>query len=448
MKKFSNNIFTILFILFVISQFYTPSMLIGLYSILSGIIVIISLFYSNGLSRLFGIIMAVISIVILLYDQASPSAWVEGITKNLPLVCMIAVVPVLGIPIRHGQYDEHLAGMTAKFQQRPHILYLMVSGLFTLIAPITNMGSLYIIHSMLEKLKLPKEFLGRVYVRGVTSVHTWSPYFASVFLVVYSLEIPIYQYLPYGLLLSFFQVLIAFLLFTYFEAKRITFDLVPPEQAYEKRKLLELFAVLILLTGFIFAFEPFISWNVSVLIALIVLLFATIWSVYLNEVKSFFVALRDYRKEIFPSKANEINLLLTAGLFGVVLARTPISGVIQKVWGSLANVSVFVVIIATILIIAMLSFIGVHQIVTVSTIIATVSYDALGIDVIVMGMTLLSGWAVSTTISPITPVVTIVTSLLRVNPFTLILRYNLHYALVLALVHSLVIYGLHLLWFL
>lgn len=447
MKKFSNLIFTILFLLFVISQFYASSVLVVLYSIITGIIIVISLMYSNGLSRLFGIVMAVVGTVILLYDQASAVAWSEGVTKNLPLVCMIAVVPVLGIPIQHGNYHEHLAGLTAKFQKRPHVLYLMVSGLFTLIAPITNMGSLYIIHSMLEKLKLPKEFLGRVYVRGVTSVHTWSPYFASVFLVVYSLEIPIYQYLPYGLLLSFFQVLIAFLLFTYFEANKMTFELEHPGKAHEKKKLFELFAVLILLTGFIFAFEPFVSWNVSVLIALIVLLFATIWSMYLQQVKPFFTALKDYRRDIFPSKANEINLLLTAGFFGVVLARTPISHVIQKIWGSLADVSVFVVIIATILIVALLSFIGVHQIVTISTIIATVSYDALGIDVIVMAMTLLSGWAVSTTISPITPVVTIVTSLIRVNPFTLILRWNLHYAITLALVHSVVIYTLHLLWF-
>src|SRR5699024_10522032 len=136
---------------------------------------------------------------ILIYSQQPMDVWMEGITKNLPLVCLIVVVPLLGIPISLGQYHEHLADLTAKFQTKPHFLYLMITGLFTLIAPITNMGSIYIVHSMMEKLKLPSEFLGRVYVRGVTSVHAWSPYFASVFLVVYSLNIPIYKYMPYGL---------------------------------------------------------------------------------------------------------------------------------------------------------------------------------------------------------------------------------------------------------
>src|SRR5699024_8244175 len=178
----------------------------------------------------------------------------------------------------------------------------------------------------------------------------------------------------------------------------------------------------------------------SVLIALIVFGFAFLWSVYLRTPTSFMTEINAYRKAIFPQKANEINLLLTAGLFGVVLAKTPVSNVINYVWGSLANVSVFVLILATIIIVAILSFLGVHQIVTVSTIIATVSYDALGIDVIIMAMMLLSAWAVSVTISPITPVITIVSSIIKENPLKIIVRWNLPYAICLALVHSLVIY--------
>jgi len=121
--------------------------------------------------------------------------------------------------------------------------------------------------------------------------------------------------------------------------------------------------------------------------------------------------------------------------------------VIQGVWGSLANLSVFILTFATIIIVSLLSLIGIHQIITVSTIIATVSYQALGIDVIVMAMMLLSAWAVSVTVSPISPVITIVTSIIRENPFKVILRWNLPYALILALVHSLIIYAMHIFWF-
>lgn len=447
LKSASNVTIAILFFVFIFNQFMSNNALTYGITVLTGIVIIISLIYSKGLPKYFGIVMTIVSCFILVYQHQGFDVWHEGVTKNLALVLLITIVPILGIPISLGNYHKYLGGFIAKFQKKPHILYLMVSGMFTLIAPITNIGSIYIIHSMLDKMRLPNGFIGRVYVRGITSVHTWSPYFASVFLVVYSLQIPIHQYLPYGLILSFFQIVIAYMLFKYVEARYITFDLQYSGTSQNNKKLYELIAIIVLLTGMIFALEPFVPWSVIVLISLLVLGFTFCWSFYLHESKAFFREFNTYRKNIFPQKANETSLLLTAGLFGVVLGKTPVSNVIQSVWGSLANLSVFVLIFATIIIVSLLSLIGIHQIVTVSAIIATVSYQALGIDVIVMAMMLLSAWAVSVTVSPISPVITIVTSIIKENPFKVILRWNLHYALILALVHSVVIYAMHLLWF-
>ncbi len=171
--------------------------------------------------------------------------------------------------------------------QKPNLLYLLITGLFSLIGPITNLGSLYIVHAMMKKVKLPNELLGRVYVRGFTSVHTWSPYFASVFLVVYSLNIPIHQYLPYGLILSFFQILIAYYLFRYIEMRHIELGFIESDRYINYKKLYELFAVLLLLTGFIFVFEPFVTLNASVLISISVLVFAFLWTVYLKPRRNF-----------------------------------------------------------------------------------------------------------------------------------------------------------------
>src|SRR5690625_4272458 len=443
----SHTIISVLFFMFILSQFFSFSVITSGITILTAMIIIISLFYSKGLSKYFGIVMTVISVAILIYQNQGFDVWHEGVTKNLALVLLIIIVPILGIPIRLGNYHEHLSGFVGKFQKKPHLLYLMISGLFVLIAPITNIGSIYIIHSMLDKMKLPKEFIGRVYVRGITSVHTWSPYFASVFLVVYSLQVPIYQYLPYGLILGFLQLLVAYLLFKYVEARHIEFHLHHKTVDQRNKKLFELAAIIILLTGLIFGLEPFVDFNVIVLISLIVLFFTFLWSMYLNVPTRFLKEVNEYRKTIFPDKANVITLLLTAGLFGFVLAKTPISNVIQGVWGNLANVSVFFLIFGTIIIVSLLSLIGIHQIVTVSTIVATVSYQALGIDVIVMAMMLLSAWQVSVTVSPISPVIAIVSNIVKENPFKVILRWNLHYAIILALIHSVVIYLMHVLWF-
>lgn len=444
MRALLNGLIVALIFVFTIGQFMDLSLITVIYTVLTAFIMVASLFFSKGLPKILGMIMVVIGTLTLVFQQQPLDIWAEGMTKNLPLICLIVVVPVLGIPIGLGNYHQQIAGFTARFQDKPQFLYLFISGLFSLIAPITNVGSIFIIDAMLEKLKLPNALLGRVYVRGITSVHTWSPYFASVFLVVYSLQIPIYQYLPYGLLLSFFQVLTAFLIFKYVEMRHIEFHSIEFQADQNRKKLLELILAILMLTGLIFLLEPFIDINVSVLISLIVLICAFVWGTYLGFSKHFLRELNNYRKTIFPKRANEVNLLLTAGFFGVVLSHTRISDYIQQVWGSLASVSVLLLIFMTIVIVSCLSFIGVHQIVTISTIVATVSYDDLGIHVITMAMMLLSAWAVSTSLSPVSPIMPIVSGLLKENVYKIIVRWNLLYAVVISIVHTIIIYLFHL----
>ncbi|RST72048.1 hypothetical protein D4T97_017455 [Siminovitchia acidinfaciens] len=447
MKILGNSIIATLIIAFIIGQFFPNQFLVVVYTVLTAVVAIVSLKYSKGLPRMFGIVMVLLGSSIFLYQQQPLGIWAEGITKNLPLVCLVVIVPILGIPIGLGNYHQHLAGAISRFNRKPDLLYLLITGLFSLIGPITNLGSLYIIHAMLENVKPPNALLGRAYVRGFTSVHTWSPYFASVILVVYSLNIPIYQYLPYGIILSFFQISVAYYLFRYVEMRHIKVKDFESGQYINIKMLYELFAVLLLLTGFIFLFEPFVQLNASVLISIIVLVFAFLWTAYLCFLKHFFKEINEYRKKILPGKANEVNLLLTAGFFGVVLSKTPISNYIHSVWVGLANKSVFLLIIMTITIIAFFSFIGVHQIVTISAIVATVSYDQLAVHGLVMAMMLLSAWGVATTISPISPVTTAVSSLIKENVFKITIRWNLLYAIFLLLVHSIVIYCIHLFLF-
>src|SRR5699024_11048947 len=81
---------------------------------------------------------------------------------------------------------------------------------------------------------------------------------------------------------------IVYLLFTYVEVKTMTFNLGSSIGERSNRKLFELAAALVLITGFIFIFEPLVDLNVSLLISLIVLLLACLWSFYLYEGKAFF----------------------------------------------------------------------------------------------------------------------------------------------------------------
>src|SRR5699024_5253349 len=95
LKRMSNGFISILFTLFIINQFISSTIMIGIYTVMTAIIIVISLSYSKGLPKYFGVIMTVISAIILIYSRQPLDVWMEGITKNLPLVCLIVVVPLL-----------------------------------------------------------------------------------------------------------------------------------------------------------------------------------------------------------------------------------------------------------------------------------------------------------------------------------------------------------------
>ena len=433
----------LLITLFVVSNLFTIPFANVIISLLTAVVIIMSLLFSKGLSKVSGTAMVVLGSVILLVLGEPIAVWMDGVTRNLALVCLIIVVPILSIPINLGNYDQKLAQFASRFTRKPHLLYLFISGAFSVLGPITNLGAIHIIHSMLEKLKLPAEFLGRVYARSFSSVNTWAPYFASVFLVVYSLEIPISTFLPYGLLLSFLQLTMSNLLFTLKEARTIQLEPTAIESVEDPKKLYELFAVILLLTGLIFFLEPIVNVNKSVLILLIVAAFALVWSIYLKMAKQFKIGATSFIKTILPRGSNEISLLLTAGFFGVVISKTVVATYINGLWSYLADISVLLFIFLTIILVAVLSFIGIHQIVTISAIIASVSYGQFGIHDITMAMTLLASWAAATMVSPITPLNVIISNLLKVNIFTLIFRWNLLYAILIACVHTVAIYIVH-----
>lgn len=93
------------------------------------------------------------------------------------------------------------------------LFYSWRSVRFFILGPIINLGSIRLVDAMLAKLKLPVEFLGKEYVRGFMSVIMWSPYFAAVLLVLYYVNISVSDYLFFGVMLEFIQLLIGSILF-------------------------------------------------------------------------------------------------------------------------------------------------------------------------------------------------------------------------------------------
>src|SRR5699024_9563706 len=104
---------------FIIGQIFPSPFLTVVYTTLTAVVALISLFYSKGFAKMFGLLMVLVGCSVFFYQQQPIGIWEEAVTRNLPLVCLIVIVPVLGVPIGLGNYHQQLAGMTSRFNQKP-----------------------------------------------------------------------------------------------------------------------------------------------------------------------------------------------------------------------------------------------------------------------------------------------------------------------------------------
>lgn len=441
-NKLGNFAILSLISIFLISQIFALEKLNILLAVLTVICFLFVIINSKKIPQFFSLIMLLIGGVLLIINGATPTIIVQSIIKNLSIVCLIVVVPILAIPIHLGNYSRALTAFLSLFGKKPIKLYGLIYSFFYFLAPITNLGSIHIVHSVLAPMKLPFEFLSRLYPRAFSSINTWAPYYASVFFVLTYLKVPLYTYVGFGLALSGLQFLTAMVLFSFKEQKHISLhNILTSTSRIEKGQLIVLLLIILLLISSVFFLELLLDLSISVIIILTALIFTFVWSLLLGEQQGFFKEARRFSSNILPNQSNEIALFLAAGFFSVAMSQSAISHHIEFLWLMIAEKSIFLLILATILTVALFAFLGIHQIVIVSSILASISPEALDISNVAFAMLLLSSWAIASLISPVAPMNVITANLLNISIFRLVFRSNALYMMILTCVHSLFIYG-------
>lgn len=439
MDEWRSGLIVALFTLFFIHSFAPFPIGETILGVLTVSVIVAFIPITKRIPKMFGTIMLVSGGLILVVGRSGIDEWTHNIIRNVPLVTLIVLVPILAIPFKFGGYDKVIEAVIDRYRNQPPFLFFSISVVFFILGPIINLGSIRLVDAMLAKLKLPVKFLGKVYVRGFTSVITWSPYFAAVLLVIYYLDISITDYLFFGILLGFTQLIVGNILFLK-DAKEMHIPDRDKGQTIVSLKLVKLISVFLLLTVFIFLLENILQKSMILIVSISVIIFSFLWSVIEKSLKPFLKELNQYRKATVLTYSNEIVLFLTAGFFGVSLSMTPVGYFIQKGMRLFAGYSELLLIFLTIMTISIFAMCGVHQIVTVTSIASSVNPVELGLDNIVFALILMSAWSVSSIVSPVTPVNVVVTSLLKRTVFEVAFKWNGLYAIIVALVHTYTIF--------
>lgn len=414
-----------------------------LLGIITFAVILVFLPITNGVPKFFGTSMLVIGCLILLVNGHGIHEWPHYLIRNVPLIVLITLVPVLAIPLKLGGYDQSIKAISLRYRDRPSLLFLAISAVFFVLGPIMNLGSIRLMDAMVGKLKLPVQFLGKVYVRGFTSIISWSPYLAAVLLVLNYVDISVADYLLYGIFLGIVQLAVSNALFLK-EAKAMHLPVHAAKRGKISFKLVELIVIFIILTVLVFLLERVLQKSMIIVVSLSALIFPFLWSAYIRTFKVFWQELKVYSRKTVLSGSNEVVLFLTAGFFGVVLSTTSIGDFIHAGMKWIAGHSVLFLIFFTIVIISLLAACGIHQIVTVTSIASSVTAAELGLENVVFALILMSAWAVSSIVSPVTPVIVIVTNLLKRSFYEVAFKWNGAYAVMVTFVHTVYIYLFHL----
>lgn len=168
---------------------------------------------ASGFPRWIGWIMMGTGIILEISKGTSLEGISQGILLIMPLVCLVTLAPLLSLPLKLGGYFESVDSLLRNLLHHPRRLFAGITTILFILSPILSLGSVRIINEFLSNLKLPSIMAAKSYLIGFSTAIMWSPYFASVSLVLYYLEMPVGTYILYGIGLSFLSLLVGNVLF-------------------------------------------------------------------------------------------------------------------------------------------------------------------------------------------------------------------------------------------
>lgn len=402
----------------------------------------VSALKANSFPRWLGILMMGTGVILEFNKGTGLEGISQGVLMILPLICLVTLAPLLSLPLRLGGYFEAVACLLRNLLHQPKKLYAGITSTLFLLSPILSLGSVRIVNEFLGDLKLPSAMSAKSYPVGFSTSVMWSPYFASVSLVLYYLEIPFKEYIVYGMGLSLLSLLVGNLLFSIWERQhplaRESVTDVPLDKTHRNQLIKLALFVVFLMTACLIV-ENVTHWSMVVIVCLVSILIPLLYGALTNEWRRLVVQGVDFKDRTVPMMNNEIVLFMSAGLLGYATQGTSFAKGISLFLTGLADQSFLLFAIAVMAIVLGVTYAGIHQIAAVGALAMQLNAQDLGISNLALAMLLLLAWSASTTLSPFSGLNLMVSRFTGISGVEIGLRANGLHVSIVAIIGILVI---------
>ncbi|WP_153731787.1 hypothetical protein [Sporosarcina obsidiansis] len=415
--------------------------------------VITSLPYIKGTTAKITIGLLGMTILLLIGKKDFFTILMEGASTNLSIVCIFLLTPLLGIPVKAGDYLKTLDILLSKLKNNVYLIYAIFLFLTHIFSVILNIGSIIINLHLMNSTKIQsKRLKASILNRGYTTTTIWSPYLGIMALVVSQLKIDWSTLAFYTLGYAAISLVVAFLVdlkLMKLERERIMV-IKTPETCSEEPikgihvvyKMLELFLLLSLSMGLVLLVEKYTSLSMVLSISLVAILFPIVWCTVRGCLVNYKKEFLAHATKTVPNMQSEFTMFLVAGMFSYVFVNSTVSGKFIDVLNVLFGSSSLVMSIVLALIIILTGIIGLHPAVMLTIFVTALKPELIGLTPIYYGALLLGSVGIANTISSGTAVNNLLANEFKLNLFTVSYRWNRLYALI-----SFIILLLYLQWF-
>ncbi|MFC5602482.1 hypothetical protein [Sporosarcina koreensis] len=377
---------------------------------------------------LISLIMLVAGHILLFYYDMNMDIWKSALSINLGLVSLFAFVPMLIIPISVGGYLYSIEMELKRLHSKPNSVYILLSFLTFLLGSVVNLAVIRVLYPLFKQSRLSVKRLGKAMYIGFISTNIWSPYFASVAIILHFLDLPYTKLGPFLLTLAITHFVFGNIVILFIAKKNNIEELFSVELVDDviglkgnngnRKKMIQLIVIMSIIFALLFIIEKITGQKMTVLVSVIGIVGSVVWLYSLGEKKVIENHMLKYIIYSLPKISNELSLFICAGFFGIVVMNTPFNLIINNFVNEVAYKGSLILLIGIIILLPVsLAFIGVHQIVTVTLLATSISPETIGLSSIAYGVLLAAAWCHASGASPFSPLNMTLGSVLNKNSF-------------------------------
>lgn len=413
-------------------QFLTQlEILYTLLGVITVAVFLLSLSGTKKVPRYFSIFMFAIGTIVMIKTGKGMAGMADGLLTNVPLLTLIILVPLIAVPLKLGGYFTSIHYYLQHYAAEPKKIFTSISLFIFTLGPVLNLGSIRVLHEILKDIKLNAKLAAKAYLTGFSSIILWSPYFGSVALVLYYLDVSVTDHILTALPLSFLILGMGNVLFRLQWKKESEVEKQQQAEASDvkeekehKRKLRKLGLLIALLMATVLILERVTHWPMMFLVSAISILFPIVWAIFKRQSKQWWQQIKDFKQKSVPKMGNEIILFISAGLFGKSLTGTVAAEYISVAVQQVSSVSFLLFILMILLFMISFTFIGIHPVVIAIPLLTQIDPVAVGSTPPLISLLFMLGWSISAVLSPVNPLNLLVSNSLKRSGISVGLKWN------------------------